>query len=304
MTSCKILTEDRWQRFLKNQLAKDEEQEIVAHLSTDCPHCILFFSELEKSKDSEIRSEFNKLVGKDSLTVTCLPEVDRPLLSGVAGQAVSGQRSFWQRLFGFSGDHSSMPAWAGSLAVVFVVGLIMVPQLKDVDGQAQYVEAASQKMKGSHAMGSQLKLKFATGSRDADQQLLVREGVTGSQYSNNDLLFLNYDLARDGYVYLLGFRDGGKVELLYPDATQNDSMRTAGSHNVPADDQIKGISLSGIQGRYAVIGVFAEQPVDVNEVLIPTIKKSIDPLSGLIDLDTSTFQERIAIDLVYFDVQA
>jgi len=184
--------------------------------------------------------------------------------------------------------------WAGGAAAVILAVSVFL-----------YLREPLQTDKGAAPAVPSIHLEFAVGARQPEGQMAVNRGVLGERYSADSSLFLRFDLPARSYVYVVGYREIGDVTLLVPSSLDRIEPYAAGAHDARPNGQGDGIPLSGVRGRYVIVGVASAGPLDPATQLMPMIRAAVDPVTGRIDqARAAPFGEGIAIDTVYFDVQA
>lgn len=313
--TCKILTEERWARFLEGTLNTQEKAIIKAHMDTDCPDCEYLLRSINPNQAKYLRFLFNdKVAGREALSGS--PDAVIPLDDDYA--AVTGDSENVIKIAeppamqnnttsGIDDARPSRkyraPLWMGGIAALLLITVGFLPQfiasneqpspsLND-SGQLQF-------NKGDVKPLMPIRLQFVTGHLDDKNHYMFSRGVIGRQYSESDSLFLHYDLPDDGYVYLLGYQANKGVELISPAQA---AFRSAGSYNLPSNKQEQGISLKGIHGAYAVIGLYSPVPLENLDEILAVIKRAVDPDSGVVDeAALNVINQAVAIDVIHFDV--
>jgi len=315
--TCKILTEDRWARFLEGTLNKDEKAIIRAHMDTDCPDCEYLLRSINPNQAKYLRFLFNdKVARREERSVspeTVIPlDDDRMVAAGdYEGKLEIAETPAIQRNNISSIDDAKpsrkylAPVWAGGIAALFLITVGILPQFFVSNGQpSSSLNDAGQLQfdKGDMKPLIPVRLQFVTGHLDENNHYSFSRGVVGRQYSESDSLFLHYDMPADGYVYLLGYQAGKGVELISPAQVV---FQSAGSYNLPSSKQEQGISLKGIRGAYAVIGLYSPVLLDNLDEVLAVVRRAVDPATGAVDeAALNSIDQAVAIDVIHFDVTA
>jgi len=293
--TCKILNQERWQRFLEDKLAPEESAEIMAHLDTECEDCQRFFSEMSPAVERQMVDIHRKLHGPYE---SAAEDVPIPQGQGTIGAAILEDRPArgWAWLHPLFHFPSQTAGWLGGAFAMLLVG-IGVQQL-------YYQEPVVQHEKGIAPVASTIGLDFAVGNRRQDGQLAVRRGTVGGEYPPNTMLFVRYDISSGGYVYLVGYRNG-KTELLYPQGHTSGEFLTSGEHAVTYDGQVVGFPLEKMPGRYVVVGIYSPKPLNVSEQVIPLVARAVNDTAGTVDDRViRPLGEAVAADAFYLNVGA
>jgi len=150
---------------------------------------------------------------------------------------------------------------------------------------------------------SGIHIKFAVGYRDESGKLIVSEGAAAEARKRAEMLFLHYDLQNDGYVYLLGVNSMNDIELLSPEKAGQPSLQVAGEHDFPNKNDIRGVSLKGVKGKYAVIGLASSKPLDYQKQIMPMIRDYLDMKTGSFHINSNNGTGgKISSDIVYLDL--
>jgi len=295
--SCPILSPDRWRRLLENRLMSGESRELLEHLTAECPACERLFETMDDATEGRMRLLLRAMTGTRQAPVAAESrEVFRAVMRRVDEARTARSASPWRRWFGPLLTGTSAAAIAGGAAVVVLaIGAVLFLRQS---GQPLQTE------KGAAPAVPSIHLEFAVGDHRPQGRLAVTRGVRGERYSASSSLFLRFDIPTPSYVYLVGYQ-AGHMPLLLPGAGDPGELYAAGVHEARPDGQDGGIPLSGIQGRYVIVGVASPTPLDQATQLMPIIQQAVDPATGRIDpAPAARFREGIAIDAVYFDVQA
>lgn len=293
--TCKILSQERWQRFLEDKLAPEESAEIMAHLDTECEDCQRFFADMSPSMERRMIDLHKELHNPSEYTAVDMPVPVKE--SDMVGATIAVDRPArgWEWLHSLFQFPSHATGWLGAFAML-VVG-IGIQQL-------YLSEPVIQHEKGIAPVASTIGLDFAVGSRRQDGQLTVRRGTVGGEYPPNTMLFVRYDISSGGYVYLVGYRKG-KTELLYPQGKASGEFLPSGEHAVTYDGQVVGFPLERMQGRYVVVGIYSPKPLNASEQVIPMVARAVDDAAGTIDNRLiRPLGEAVTADAFYLNVGA
>lgn len=294
--TCKILSQERWQRFLEDKLAPEESAEIMAHLDSECEDCQQFFAEMSPSMERRMVDLHRELHNRSEK-----PPVDAPFPIkdlDMVGATITAElpargRGWLHSLFQFP---SHATGWLGGAFAMLVVGIGI--------HQLYQTEPVIQHEKGIAPVVSTIGLDFAVGNRRQDGQLTVRRGTVGGEYPPNTMLFVRYDISSGGYVYLVGYRHG-KTELLYPQGRTSGEFLPSGEHSVTYDGQVVGFPLEQMQGRYVIVGIYSPKPLNVSKQVIPLVARAVDDTAGTIDNRAiRPLGEAVAADAFYLNVGA
>jgi len=294
--NCPVLTAERWRRLLDNRLTHEESDLLRGHLASDCPACEQFFDSMDELAEERLRLV---LQTTEPAPLSAAAAESREAFHAVMRRVREARRApLSPRWFQWWRGGSAAAAMAGGAAVVVLavsVALFLRQSAQPLQTEKGVITSDS----------SAIHLEFSIGHRDAAGQFVVNRGVLGEQYSASASLFLRFDLPRRRYVYLAGYRGADQIGPLIPGSLGPGTPYAAGIHDARPNGSSEGISLKGVRGRYVVVGVASDAPLDPATQLLPIIRQTVDPATGLIDQEKAALLgEGIAIDAVYFDVQA
>ncbi|MFQ5470954.1 MAG: hypothetical protein ACE5EH_11715 [Gammaproteobacteria bacterium] len=310
--TCRILTEDRWQRLLKGKLSDDEKLELSAHIASDCPDCEYLIAQLDADQEKKFLQQYIAMKKFSNER----PKVDDSHVRGSASNAtgavdISANRaqakaSFLTNLaqLFFGGSGAKTPAWVGAFAVVVVTLTLLLPNFTERSekfsptlGDIEFNE------KGNATPLASINLQFATGRLNSSGDVHLTRGVNGGSYSRAQSLFLNYRLIADGYVYLFGIEEGKKPVRLEQNLVSS-LLLQPGEYTYPGDDATQGLALTEINGYFRVIGVYSDKPLKNIEQVMQSLAGNghfpeTDHLSKLLKQHLG---QEVAIDSVFFNV--
>lgn len=290
---CNILTAARWKRFLGGSLNREESLEIIEHLSSDCPDCEEFFAAMDDSTELYIRKLLHD--GQEGVSVVSHENIE-PAFRGIKDENEGAVVKYRWFASPFSNQSYGLSMAGALLLAIFIGGGLVLQNQVELNEPLQTE-------KGVAVNASSIQLEFAIGYYDKNGKLIVGRGRLGGQYSSGQMVFLQYEIPVDGYVYIVGYSDQNEIELLYPEQSGQALIKEAGVHSVPGQGNVKGWPLTGIKGDYAIIGVYSLQPLDYGSQLKELIRQSVDPATGSIDDQARRrIGQDVAIDAVYFDV--
>ena len=300
---CKVLTDDRWRRFLEDKLSEEESREIDAHLGTDCSECEEFFSALDGATERELRHTYNRLVNLDNAKIKKSVDVRKLVHSFYAeGPAGDPERTAsWSTragaIWGFGQDTLALTGGVLAILVIAVGGL---PFLSDVDLPVQREKG----LVSAESVGSNIGLDFMIGERLPDGKLEISRGMNGASYRSGELLMLRYNVERSGYVYLVQSR-GDKIDVLYPLHNTISGPVSAGEHQInDGDGRLLAFPLDQSGGRNIIISVFSPIPLVAPNDVISIVVKAIDPSGKVNKQKIQSLGKGVSADVVYFNVGA
>lgn len=294
--SCPILTAGRWQRLLEDRLTVDESRELREHLASDCSACEQFFETMDEATEARLRAVLDCLTEPRPVGETT--EAARAFRAVMERVQEARRPSPWPRWLGSVwGGKSHVAAWAGGVAVLTLV----------VAGTLLYVNTLKEPLqteKGASTLPPSIHLEFAVGQHQPDGRFVVDRGVRGGRYAASERLFLRFNVSMRSYVYLVGYRGAGDIDLLFPHGAAPVAPQSPGAHDLRSDGPPEGISLAGPGGRYLIVGISSSRPLDVQTEVIPLIRRVVDPATGLVHPEAADSPgEEMALDAVYFDVR-
>ena len=292
--SCPILTPDRWQRLLESRLTAGESIELLEHLASDCPACEQFFESMDDEMEARMRLLLQTADPTQPASVSAESrEAFRAVMRGVNEVRAARSAAPWRRWIGSFPSRPSAVLAGGVAVVVLAISVFL------------YLRQPLQTEKGAAPAAASIHLEFAVGARQPQGRVVVNRGVLGERYSAASSVFLRFDVPARSYVYVVGYREIGDMRLLVPGPVDQKEPYAAGAHDVRPNGQGGGIPLSGIQGRYVIVSVASAAPLNPDAQLMPIIRQAVDPVTGRVDQAwVARFGGGIAIDAVYFDVQA
>ena len=191
-----------------------------------------------------------------------------------------------------------MPVWISGIAALLLITVSILPQLMSTNELNN--PSQSQILKGDVKVLMPIRLQFVTGRLGENNSYTFTRGVTGRQYSESDALFLHYNLPDDGYVYLFSYQSGKGVEFL---SSVQPVLQPAGPYNLPPDLHDKGISLKGVHGAYAVIGLYSPAPLKNPDQMPAVIRRAVDPGTGVVNRGIlHSLGQAVTIEVIHFDV--
>jgi len=303
---CEILTEDRWERFLEHKLEKEELRECIEHFAEGgCPGCLQFMEQLDMATEDALCAEFvNEGKAEDLKNISTIT-LENDIARVQPGHRIppSHTLSWKEKISSWFGYKHYTPAWAGGLAALLLVMVFQAPNLQQNSEALGRDVQRVHTLKGTATSSAVMDLRFAIGHHDINQELIVKEGIPGGKYHAPELLFLQYELHKDGYVYILSLNSEKDVELLFPEEAGQSLLSHAGQHDVPDNNHIRSVSLQGINGRYAVVSIYSSHPLVLNDQFISRLRQHIDLQTGMVSHDLQKdIDSTIDVDLVYFDV--
>jgi len=293
---CKVLNEERWKRLLHDELTAEESLAIREHLDTECPDCEEFLANIQMD------AEVNLSRMRDDL-----------LDQGAAGDPGSVKRDIGPTLTVTEGSHWSKPTaprhyltpWMGGIAALLIITIGILPQLDLFQpGSRDVTPAGFEKAKGIGVSDKVFKLDFSTGHRRQDGHLVIERGQPGGKYRDDNLLFFQYEASTTGYLYLIGVEAGEGAKTLYPVEGAVAHQVMPGEYSVSSHDEVIAYPMSGLHGRYTVVGIFSPKPLEMDDRAIRnTVQKSLNPKTGTVDKNTlKSINGEVAVDVVQFEI--
>lgn len=298
--TCNILTEDRWKRFMQDKLSKEESLEIYDHLDTDCPDCEAFIATMSIDEEAKISEMCDDLSDQNLLSMTANSNVAVLNLPGFMPSMVKGNESS-NRGIGLS---QHLTSWVGGIAALLLISVGILPQLYLDSSSLSSVGADDiMKSKGLVTQENAFKLEFLTGQRKQDGRLVIESGLSGRDYNESTLMLFRYKTFTSGYLYLIGIAQDTGAEILYPLEDASVKQSTEGEFNVSDNDEIIAYPLTGLHGRYTVVGIFAPNPLEMDKRKISEIQRSVDPMTGAINKNSlESIGNNVEFDSLYFDI--
>jgi len=298
--TCKVLTEDRWKKLLQDKLTAEESLEIYDHLDTDCPDCEAFIARMSIDEEAGLSKIHDELSRQDIVTMKVHSGVAVLDLPGPALPVIDVKN--WNTPIVGLSNH--LTSWFGGIAALLLISVGILPQLylnqPELSGLAP---AELTKTKGITIPENAFKLDFSTGHRQTDGRLVVERGLTGKDYKSNDILFFQYETSVSGYLYLIGITHDASAELLYP--LKDDSVKRIqpGESSLSTNGEVIAYPLAGLRGRYAVVGIFSPDPLDMDKQAIYIVQHSVNSLTGEVNKKSiKSIGRNIAIDMIHFDI--
>jgi hypothetical protein len=289
--NCGILTPERLERFMEDQLTPEESEEIQHHLVAPCPACTEFLSEMGEDTEERLREALEDEIALQTVAAIPSDQLFKAILREVKRKPAVPA---WRRWLGSILETQWFrPALLGALtSMLLVAGITLFYRSAPVPVPTE---------KGAETVPASFHIEFAVGHREPDGRLAMTRSVIGETYSRSETLFLRFKMGGPGFVYLLGVGEDGRASLLYATAEEDHGRpRPVGIYDVLEENEAGGIPLKNVKGRYAVIGVYSSVPLDLERRLIP-IAELFDLKSGRFSHMGSSF-EGMALDAVYFNV--
>lgn len=299
---CHVLNEDRWHRFLNDTLAPEEADEISRHLEIDCSVCDEFIANMSDLTELGLIRMRQDLLDEVQCKETVPHHIkDEGILVKHSLSDIPGKQKWFEGIFG---DGLGLPAFAGGMVALFLITVGILPQLYLGSADVREIEQTLfQKPKGIASAASAIDMDFMTGHHGADGRLEFIPGINGETYHQGDLLFLKYQIAASGYVYVVAYQENKRIDVLYPDVNDPAPSLSSGEYKVPDGQEIMGYPLAGIEGRYMVVGIYSPNSLDVNNQLIPFIRQSVNISEGkVVQKNLKSLGKDTTIDTIYFDV--
>ncbi len=308
--TCSILTEERWSLLLEGRLSKDEKALIFDHLKIDCPDCEYIFERMTDDEELRFREIYNqKQKAAKQAAQSRVESIIDDSIHASAAKSESRRPARQGFLTALFGGKFPAPLWAGGVAAMLLVVVGIATQFQGMNEIKSIPSDGLRHIqfeKGPAAKNVAFNLQFAIGrGLEEGDDFTVSRGELGERVNASDRLFLHYDLSTDSYVYIFGYEDGKPATLLSPDESSQSRILAAGSYDLFDGENMNGLSLAEVKGRYTVVGVRSSQPIDGLDSVIFTIQQAVDARTGAVDdAAIDSINKDIVVDVVYFDVAA
>ena len=153
--------------------------------------------------------------------------------------------------------------------------------------------------KGVSLVPPSISVKFAAVTRDDDGELRADRGINGRQYQKDTTLYLSYDSAPEGFVYLVEFSNRG-AKLLHLKRV-GESVNTRISSNYPVTGE-EGLSLSSYSDSLTIVGIFSRSSLDLESEVYPLVREHAGRLDAFSSQSLLVNDKLLAIDKIYVDV--
>lgn len=273
--ACVVLTPERWQKFLEDDLAPEEAEALRVHLQTECAACEDFLiglgpdkvdqalwrlwdalTEGEEIPPTMTESESARLYRKISAALASPPEKTAPF---------DPTRKKEQAPF-----FSFPPAWILSGAVaMMILGLFLVKETRVSDLFSPPYDGVKGRPAASAPLA--LHLEFSVQKEGG----AIERGEMGGRYPSSGLLFFRATTSEKGYLTLFEIDAKGAAILLYPNPNSAAPPMEKGTHDLEQEGAPLGLPLQGARGRLTVAGVLSRAPLDFTRKVLPEIEKNL-----------------------------
>ncbi len=249
-------TAEIWEKFSKNKLTAEDMEPLKKHDRENCMECKKFFDDL----DLEV---FNETVKAHA---SALAEIFKQRYEPGNGE----REAMFSEIF--SNLSKEKPAkrfpikWMALAASLILVSSVLfsVHYIKNIPPH--------ENIKGTPLRVPSIVLKVAVLKK---QKNIFERGVSGGEYSKEDVLFFRYEIKVRSYVYILR-TDGQNMEILHPSDPSAPLIQETGVYEFREDGSAQGLPLKGLDGRQIFMAIASQKPMDVKSELEPTVMKHLD----------------------------
>ena len=283
---------------MQDKLTEKESLEIYDHLDMDCPDCEAFLARMSIEEEAKVSKMVDDLSDQNTLSMTAHSNI---AVLNLPGPMPSVVKSWGSPAMGIS---HHLTSWFGGIAALLLISVGILPQLYlNHPGLADVGPGDFMKSKGLVSPERAFELEFLTGHRQQDGHLAIERGLKGKDYNENTLMLFRYKTSVSGYVYLIGVPQDANAEVLYPLKDASVQQLPQGEYNISDNDEVIAYPLTGLNGRYIVVGLFSPRPLDMNKDAITRIQGSVDSMTGAVNKKSvKTIGRDVVVDTVFFDI--